>query len=47
MEILKKDWKDRGISFDESTSARLITVVFHDFTDNNDNYFHPPTLEQP
>lgn len=38
VEILKKDWKDRGISFDESTSARLITVVFHDCTDNNDNY---------
>ena len=38
VEILKKDWKNRGISFDESTLARLITVVFHDFTDNNDNY---------
>ena len=38
VEILKKDWKNRGISFDESTLARLITVVFHDCTDNNDNY---------
>ncbi len=36
---VKKDWKERGISFDESkTSAKLITVWFHESNGNDDNY---------
>lgn len=35
---LKNDWKERGISFDDSASAKLITVVFHEYIDESENY---------
>jgi len=35
---LQKDWKERGIRFDESASARLITVLFHEYVDETENY---------
>ncbi len=35
---LQKDWKERGISFDKNASAKFITVLFHEYEDDNENY---------
>ncbi len=35
---LQKDWKERGISFDEEVSPKLITVLFHESIDESENY---------
>ncbi len=38
VEQLQKDWKERGIRFDEKITAKLITVLFHEYVDENENY---------
>ncbi len=38
VEQLQKDWKERGISFDGNASAKFITVLFHEYVDENENY---------
>ncbi len=38
VEQLQKDWKERGIRFDENVPAKLITVLFHEYVDENENY---------
>lgn len=35
---LQKDWKERGIRFNENVPAKLITVLFHEYVDENENY---------
>jgi len=37
-EQLGKDWKERGIRFDENASVTLITVWFHEQVSENENY---------
>lgn len=38
VEQLQKDWKERGISFYENIPGKLITVLFHEYVDENENY---------
>lgn len=35
---LQKDWQERGIKFLENDKVSLISVVFHESLDENDNY---------
>lgn len=38
VKALQKDWQDRGIGFKGNEGASLISVVFHESIDENENY---------